>query len=197
MPSAGAEKYSKSKYSKYEQSKAASDKSSVRGKRAETSKKKEKKEVEAKPGFLVTVEGYSPYKNIGELMDPAGVKDDKSKWGFITRLMYLNDVVDGNSPFELYDKTDIEQFKLEIGEVDPGSAIPKGIGVEQVKATGGAEAGDSILIDPMTKEVISKVAELDEYGRKKTDILGNPVYKVHDRWFRLNTKFVWKDAPKK
>ena len=60
------------------------------------SKRKKKKkgdsaegEVESGPGFVVTVAGYSPYGNIGELMDPAGVGDDKKKWGVITRLLHL------------------------------------------------------------------------------------------------------------
>lgn len=54
----------------------------------------------------------------------------------------------------------------------------------------------TVLIDPMTKEVISKVAELDEDGRLKLDGSGKPIYKVNDSWFILNVKFAWKDAPK-
>lgn len=52
------------------------------------------------------------------------------------------------------------------------------------------------MIDPQTREVISKVAELDEHGTEKIDRMGNVVYEVNDRWFVLNVKFVWKDAPK-
>jgi len=47
------------------------------------------------------------------------------------------------------------------------------------------------LIDPMTKEIISKVAELDEDGKEKLDGRGI----VNDHWFILNVKFAWKDAP--
>jgi len=164
---------------------------------------REEDDIEERTGFVVTIAGYSPYKNIGELMDPAGVEDDPNKWGVITRLLHLETIVDGNSPFELYKKTDIEHFRLEIGEVDLGVEIPAGIGIEDVrfeKAKGEKikrrDSGEGVLIDPMTKEVISKVAELDEDGREKIDRSGNVVYEVNDHWFTLNVKFIWKDAPK-
>jgi hypothetical protein len=54
---------------------------------------------------------------------------------------------------------------------------------------------EKILIDPMTKEPISKVVELDQYGRKKTDRFGNVIETVNDNWFLLSLKFVWKEAP--
>jgi len=41
---------------------------------------------EKKAGFVVTIVGYSPYQNLGELMDPSGVENNQSKWGFVTRL---------------------------------------------------------------------------------------------------------------
>ena len=161
------------------------------------SAKKEEKEVESGPGFVVTITGYSPYKSIGELMDPAGVEGDPNKWGVITRLLHL----DGKSPFELYRKTEIEHFKLETGEVDLEAEMPAGIGLEDVKFEEAEKAeredrDERILIDPMTKEIISKVAELGEDGRKKIDRSGKVVYKVNDHWFKLDVKFIWKDAPK-
>ena len=58
----------------------------------------------------MTISGYSPYKNMGELMDPAGVEDKRDGWGVVTRLLHLDDIVDGNSPFKLYKKTDIKHF---------------------------------------------------------------------------------------
>ncbi|MHC4103434.1 MAG: type IV pilus assembly protein PilM [Planctomycetota bacterium] len=154
-----------------------------------------------KAGFVVTIVGYSPYKSVGELMDPAGVEDDPSKWGFVTRLLHLDDIFDGNSPFELYRKAQVEHFKLEIGEVDLEAGVPQGIGIRDTKFAKGKKAdskdfGEEVLIDPMTKEIISKVADLDEYGKEKIDRSGNVVYKVNDHWFRLDAKFVWKDAPK-
>ncbi len=60
----------------------------------------------------------------------------------------------------------------------------------------GMAGGEQVLIDPMTKEVISRVSDLDEFGKPKLDFSDKPVYKVNDYWFILNAKFVWKDAPK-
>ncbi len=152
-------------------------------------------------GFVVTIAGYSPYKNLGELMDPVGVKDDPNRWGVITRLLHLDDIFDGNSSFKLYNKTEVEHFKLEIGGVDvEAERMPAGIGLEDVrleKARGEiAEGDEQILIDPMTKEIISKVVELNEDGKEKIDSKGEVVYKVNDHWFILNAKFIWKDTPK-
>ena len=173
----------------------------VYSKRSEKDDSAEGKEAESGPGFVVTITGYSPYKNIGELMDPAGVEGDPNKWGVVTRLLHLDDIVDGKNPFELYRKTEIEHFKLETGEVDLEAEMPAGIGLEDIEFEKAkkAERGDSderILIDPMTKEIISKVAELDEGGRKKIDRSGKVVYKANDHWFKLDVKFIWKDAPK-
>jgi hypothetical protein len=161
----------------------------------------EGEEVEGGPGFVVTITGYSPYKDIGELMDPVGVEGDPNKWGVVTRLLHLDDIVSWKNPFEIYRKADIEHFKLETGDVDLEAAMPVGIGLEEdtkFEKTTRAERGDSderILIDPMTKEIISKVAELDEKGKKKTDRSGKVVYKSNDHWFKLDVKFIWKGAP--
>jgi hypothetical protein len=188
------------------------------------------------PGFLVTIVGYSPYKNIDDLMDPVGVEDDPDRWGFITRLTHLDAIVDGNSPFQLYDKTKVKNFKLEIGEVEASQELGTsdtanvftGIGVEDIrfekaKMTQGGmtrpimtrsgmtrsimtrsgmtdsvdeEIGIRVLIDPMTKEIISKMPEFDEEGKEKLDDKGRPDYTVNDHWFILSVKFVWRDAPK-
>jgi len=160
--------------------------------------------AEPNAGFVVTIAGHSPYKNIGELMDPASVEDKPDKWGFVTRLLHLDDIVkDVNGPFKLYKKADVEHFKLEMGEVGLGVEIPTGIGIEDIRfekaarpIAGEMAGGEQVLIDPMTKEVISKVSDLDEFGKPKLDRSGKPVYKVNDYWFILNTKFVWKDAPR-
>jgi len=156
---------------------------------------------EKKPGFVVTIAGYSPYAKIGELIDPYGVGDKPDKWGFVTRLLHLDDFVDGNSPFEIFKKTDPEQFKLEIGEVSWEVEMPAGIGIRDVRykpTPGGTVQQDSaewVLIDPMTRELISKIPEWDANGRPKLDSKGLPVQTVNDRWFVLNVKFVWRDAP--
>jgi hypothetical protein len=160
--------------------------------------------AEPNAGFVVTIVGYSPYKNIGELVDPAGVEDKLDKWGFVTRLLHLDGIVkDVNSPFKLYKKAEVEHFKLQIGEVGLGAEMPTGIGDEDIRfektakpVPGGIAGGEQVLIDPMTKEVISKVSDTDELGKPKLDRSGKPVYKVNDYWFILNAKFVWKDAPK-
>ena len=83
--------------------------------------------------------------------------------------------------------------KLEIKPIDIDAEMLLGIGVVGMKR---AESGEQVLIDPMTKETVSKVAELDEQGKRKLNGLGNVVYEVNDHWFTLNAKFVWKDAPK-
>jgi len=149
---------------------------------------------QAKAGFVVIVTGYSPYKNVGKLLDPAGVEDYKDQWGVVTQLLHLDEIFDGNSPFELYKRKEVKQHFELVGPkpVDIDAGMPAGIGVLDVRK----ESGEQVLIDPMTNEIISKVAKLDERGKKKLDRLGNVVYEVNDQWFVLKAKFVWKDAPK-
>ena len=145
-------------------------------------------------GFVVSIAGYCPYKDIGELLDPVGVQDDPNRWGVVTRLMHLDTLFDGNSPFELYNKGDKQNFELKTGDVDMSADMPEGIGVK--KAVEGKDAAKAdMLIDPMTKEVISKVEAVDA-GKKVTDRQGKAVYQTNDRWFVLNLKLKWKDAPK-
>lgn len=81
------------------------------------------------PGFVVGIEGWSPYANIDELMDPPGVGADRSRWGLVTRLENLSKVAPGCG-LELYKKGDIHHFRLDTDEVEVGSpAMPAGIGV--------------------------------------------------------------------
>ncbi|MHC4751924.1 MAG: type IV pilus assembly protein PilM [Planctomycetota bacterium] len=162
---------------------------------------------EKKTGFVVTIAGYSPYGNniteLGELMDPHGVEDLRNKWGFITRLAHLDDLVeDVNSPFEVYKKDDPEHFNLEMKEVSWDEEIPAGIGVSERRSTttittkpGQGDTAEWVLVDPMTKETINKVAVLDEDGKPVLDRNGRPVNKVNDHWFVLNVKFVWTEGP--
>jgi len=161
---------------------------------------------EKMPGFVVTIAGYSPYgKNKSELhklIDPSGVEDKQDKWGFVTRLLHLDDFVDGNSPFEIYKKTDHEQFKLEIGEVSLEEQMPAGIGIRDVRykptppGSTQEESAEWVLIDPMTREIISKIPEWEANGQPKLDPRrGTQVFTVNDHWFVLNVKFVWRDAP--
>jgi type IV pilus assembly protein PilM len=179
---------------------------------------------QGEPGFLVTMVGYSPYKNIYELMDPVGVENEPGKWGFITRLSHLDDIIDGNSPFTLYKKTGGDKhFKFKPDPVEASEELSRsdttdifrGIGVEEIRfekrrttsevmsrpiagmsrSRDDGMAGVRVLVDPMTKEIISKVVELDEDGKEKLNIRGKPVYTVNDSCFILNVKFAWKDAP--
>jgi len=171
---------------------------------------------EKKQGFVLTIIGYTPYGNkiteVQELLDPHGVGDNQDRWGFVTRLAHLDDLVeDGNSPFQLYKKAEKEQFSLEVKQVDlvdSESMPPEGVGVWEEKiltsgtTTTAATRGLGYvgtqsqweLVDPMTRETINKVAVLDENG-KQAIYNGKPVHRVNDHWFVLNVKFVWTDAP--
>jgi type IV pilus assembly protein PilM len=158
-------------------------------------------------GFVVQALCYSPYgrtvTEVGEIVNPAGVDDQPDKWGFVTRLEHLED---SNSPFELFKREDHEQFNLEIKEVDTDSEMPGGIGaweeiIEETPNTASRRGSSTNitarkwkLIDPMTKETISKESVLDEEG-KPVLYRGKPLYKVNDHWFVLNAKFDWRDAP--
>jgi type IV pilus assembly protein PilM len=160
---------------------------------------------EKKIGFVVQIIGYSPYgrsvNEFGKLLDPHGVEDDWSKWGFVTRLEHIDDIIDGNCPFELYERNDPEHFSLEMKEVTFGGEISPGIGEEAVRyKTTAIEPGEdaekeTVLKDPMTKEIISTIAVWDEYGRQKLGPGGEPLFKVNDHWFILNFKLLWKGGP--
>ncbi len=187
-------------------------------------------------GFVITIEGYSPFEKISELLDPVGVSKTSSKWGVVTRLMNLDkmfycegcgkimlsqkpekcpncrDELLKAVPFELFEKTSITHFRLETGEVEMGSLeMPEGIGLEQdadasesqgkdegralkrAWTMGPARKARTLLVDPMTGEIISKVVEIDENGSEKYDVFGNPLYEVNDHWFRIQAKLVWKE----
>jgi hypothetical protein len=161
------------------------------------------------PGFVVSIAGYSPYEKVHELFDPVGISEDRSNWGVITRLMDIGDPCDMNSPIVLYKKGELGHYRLSIGEVVLGSTdMPPGIGVlgqrnnnitDGVISYGdsftGEEEAMQVLIDPMTKEIISKIEEVDEEGNAKTDRLGKVVYQVNDHWFYLTCKFSWRGGP--
>ena len=142
-------------------------------------------------GFVVSISGYCPYSDVRSLIEPAGVQDDQSRWGVVTRLMNIDKFYDGNCPFEFFGMTtEKENFELRIGPVNLSAEIPGGIGVKKT-----SEDGSVVLIDPMTKEIISKVEKKDEAGKKIVDRRGKPIYEDNDQWFILNMKLKWKDAP--
>ncbi|MGA2092019.1 MAG: type IV pilus assembly protein PilM [Sedimentisphaerales bacterium] len=148
-------------------------------------------EQTADRGFVVSISGYCPYSDVRSLIEPAGVKDDPNKWGVITRLMNINKFYDGNCPFELFGKTtQKENFELQTGPVDLTAQMPGGIGVRKP-----LDNGSDVLIDPMTKEIISRVEKKDEAGKKVVDKKGSSLYEINDQWFILNLKLKWKDAP--
>ncbi|MEN6386771.1 MAG: hypothetical protein ABFD79_16450 [Phycisphaerales bacterium] len=171
-------------------------------------------------GFVVTIEGYTPYERIGELLDPAGVQNSPDKWGIVTRMMNLNKYFDGNSPFELFNKGKVAHFRMENDVVDVSpdkverTKMPMGIGVLETRVRSSAEeataenvgggrgsridtsdriTSEFVLVDPLTKEEISKTFDIDSSGRKKLDSFGKPVYIERDKWFRIKCKFLWKD----
>ncbi len=60
-------------------------------------------EDEKNSGFVAQVLCYTPYgrsvTELGELIDPSGVEDRRDKWGFVTRLVHLDDLIeDADSP---------------------------------------------------------------------------------------------------
>jgi hypothetical protein len=168
----------------------------TRGRRSSRREDQQEEEQEGE-GFVISIVGYSPYKNIGDLIDPAGVKDDKSRWGLVTRLANLDKVVDGNSPYELFKKTDISHFNLDTGEITLERDTPKGIGVRgwrfetpEGEKIEDKENNEEVLRDPMTNEIISKIPELDENGEKVVK-RGDVVYEVNDHWYKLDFKLLW------
>ncbi len=162
---------------------------------------------------MISIAGYSPYKDIDELLDPVGVEKDKSKWGVITRLLHLDDSnnpsIDSNCPFRLYERKKVgTQFKKDKGDVsvETSDKQPAGIGVLEIKTenvknsspgvSGSMTTEEQYLADPLTKETISKVKKTDETGRPILDRFQKQEYQINDHWFILNFKLVWKDAPK-
>jgi len=155
--------------------------------------------ADKKPGFMVTIAGYSPCEKAGRLIDPVGVEGDRAKWGFVTRLAHFDRLRGEQCPFELYKRNEKDHFKLDIGAVDSSDArMPVGIGM------GGAGSESTpypavglqrVLVDPMTKEIISKVPLLDAEGKRKIDRFGKALFEVNDNWFVLNLKLLWKEAP--
>lgn len=190
------------------------------------------KDVEQVSGWLVVIEGSSPYRKIDDLLDPLRVGDDQDRWGLVTRLIHLDKVVDG-TVFSLFEKNDPEHFKMEQDEVDiEDEKMPEGIGVEKDidripkredqrdrrRFTGyysapGVDRQDfveteTVIVDPMTKEEMSKTFDLvtkedlevlrlteKSIGKKEYDDFGKVKYITRDHWFRIKAKITWKDAP--
>jgi type IV pilus assembly protein PilM len=173
--------------------------------------------AEKESGFVVMLEGYSPYKNIGALLDPPNVKGDPSQWGLITRLDNLKQFLNldlNDAPFTIYKKNDAAHFKIETGPVDvDAESLPMGVGawkftpsaaalaaaaanpVGYDQGMGGFQDGTWTLIDPVTRETINSDTVLDAYGKPKVDALNKPVKAPRDSWFKLQFKLKWNGAP--
>jgi hypothetical protein len=113
----------------------------------------------------------------------------------------------------LYSRQPPDHFKLYIEPVDLGIDVPLGIGVSEVipdptvrtgaSAVGlttimtptGPVNGMEILVDPMTREVISAETENDQNGKPRLDPLVRPIKTRHDYWFALDFKLKWTGAP--
>jgi len=198
------------------------------GRRSGTTQAAKSKQPTGKdgPGFLVIIEGYSPHKNIDELLDPPGAGE-----GLVTRFENLSKIMP-DVPFELFEKNNVAHFKYETGEVEIGlTSMPVGIGVEKDIETAPAKEQtgvrgrrstyglgsledklyvEKVLVDPMTNEEMSKTFDLitqedidadpgkseRDLGKKKYTDFGQPKYLVRDHWFRLKVKFLWKGAAK-
>ena len=134
------------------------------------------------PGFTVLIEGFSPYENISELLDPPMVGDDQGRWGVVSRFKNLAMLFPEVS-FELFNKSDTIHFKYETGLVVwDSSDMPVGIGVEKEiervppdentdrqrnmtmrpNTRGGSDFVEieMVLVDPMTGEEISKTYDI-------------------------------------
>lgn len=86
---------------------------------------------QANSGFTVLIEGYSPYQNVAELLDPPRAGEDPSRWGVVTRFLNLSKLFPG-VPFELYKKSEIKHFELTMGLVDlENKTMPQGIGIQK------------------------------------------------------------------
>lgn len=168
-------------------------------------------EQEKDAGFIVSVVGYSPYENIGALIDPPGVRDTPAKWGFVTRIANLQQILGPDCPFELYSK-ETDHFRFEHSTIE-WETVPVGIGQVEVipdplsgqsrtaagrvpttMGTTGTQ-GIEILVDPVTRERIDAEPVYDAEGKPKLDLLRKPMLVKHDSWFQLDFKLKWAHAP--
>ncbi|MCP4450887.1 MAG: hypothetical protein GY809_05455, partial [Planctomycetes bacterium] len=132
--------------------------------------------VEKSPGFVVVIEGYSPYHAISQLLDPSGVDNHPDEYGFVTRLMHLSDKADPNDPNQplaLYKNETEDHFVLTKGPVSSKDQdMPYGIGVQEESDTDPFGSRTTsvekvTLLDPLTKEVISSYPKVDGMGREE------------------------------
>jgi hypothetical protein len=86
-----------------------------------------------------------------------------------------------------------------MGAVVPNDTkMPRGIGMVPpiTDPTQAPSADRVVLIDPMTKEVISRVARSSAAGTAPVlDKTGRQVLEDNDFWFILKFKLLWKEVP--
>ncbi|MFC1762711.1 pilus assembly protein PilM [Planctomycetota bacterium] len=156
-------------------------------------------EEAAQKGFLVILQGYSPFQDIGLLLDPPGVDNQIDRWGVVTRLLHLDDLADVNSPFALYEKGSTMHFELLKGPVDPEDPqMPLGVGIPETLEGGMMMTGSNEtvrLLDPLTEELISREPAMNQFGKPRLDNRGQQLMIDHDSWFTLKFKLIWRDAP--
>ncbi len=161
-------------------------------------------EVAKSPGFVVVIEGHSPYQDISQLLDPSGVDSQPENWGFVTQLMHLSDRADPNNdpnaPLALYKKETEAHFYLKKGPVAfSDKDMPYGIGVQEDEEADlfGTTANENVtLLDPVTGEVINSYPLVDNMGREVVERLSKKVKMViNDNWFVLKFKLKWNYAP--
>ena len=158
-------------------------------------------------GFLVTIEGYTPYHDSGQLLDPPGVENQPEKWGLVTRLLHIGKADDPNDPnepgygtFYLYKKGEKDQFKLEKEFIDAEKFFPKGVGVAKdddiaAQMAMGVSNLEVMLVDPLTREEICRTPSLNESGKPRTNRKGEPIMDNNDQWFILKFKLAWNEGP--
>jgi len=139
-----------------------------------------------KSGFVVVIEGYSPYEDLRNLLEPTGAGSNQANWGLVTRLKRLHELRP-DVPFQSFQAMEPRNFSLTIAPVVySGQAALKGIGVvKQPDPTKPSATQMPELIDPMTKETVSAVMKRDGTGYET----------VNDSAFTIRVKFVWTEAP--
>lgn len=159
------------------------------------------------PGFLVSIEGYAPYYDIAQLLDPLGVEDQPEKWGLVTRLRNIGKADDPNEPnepgfgtFYLYKRQSREHFIIDKDFIAADEFYPKGVGVAKdddiaAKLAMGQSNLEVTLVDPLTREEIGRTPALNASGKPRKDRKGDPIMDNNDQWFILKFKLAWRAGP--
>jgi hypothetical protein len=99
----------------------------------------------------------------------------------------------GDCPFKLYDKTEAKNFDFTIEPISIEQEMPPGIGITKEMTLSEPKGPEQVLVDPLTHEIISREPEYDKKGNVVMRN-GEQVYEVHDKWFKLDVKFVWEEV---